>query len=218
MEIEIMAELMPALLSAIDSWKSSVIKTLKDSLSNPEEHAKKQVSNAVENLQNMKPEDAVNFMSILGTLKLYHGGRAFTKWDPATIGTGEGFLMPQGPGLYAGNEQLASRYKKYGGSDPALLELLVDDSRIIEPRKKMSLEHKEAYNRAVEALDVLGLKASNSGIPNVFLSGRPYSNEKIRQVLVNSGIDGLKQSLNEVFGHEYVIFNPDIIKSIIRKE
>jgi hypothetical protein len=150
-------------------------------------------------------------------IKLYHGGKAFKKWDPKKIGSGEGFLMPLGPGLYAGNNpQLAEVYMKYGGKDPALLELLVDDTNILQTSKKMSPLHRAAYDAATKRFDEMGLRGSSNGIPNSFLSGRYYDKELTRNALVDSKIDGLKQHLNDDFGDEFAIYNPDIIKSITR--
>lgn len=147
--------------------------------------------------------------------KLYHGGRKFSQWDPKTIGTGEGRFLAQGPGLYAGdNTDLAKVYLKYGGDSPTLSELIVDSSRIIQPQKKMTDEQREIYYRAAGALDKLGLNATKSGIPNVFLNGRSYNPQEVRQALVESGLGGLKQDLYNQFGSEYAIFDPEIIKSI----
>lgn len=155
-------------------------------------------------------------MGPLELLKLFHGGRKFEKWDPKTVGSGEGMrYLAQGPGLYAGdNPDLARVYLKYGGKDPALSELMVDPTSILQPQKKMSEEHKEIYQQALKGLDSLGLRASSSGIPNAFLVGRSYNPQEVRQALVESGLTGLKQDLYNHFGSEYAIFDPSIIKSI----
>lgn len=154
-------------------------------------------------------------MSGLGALKrLFHGGRRFSEWDPRTINTGEGHFLAQGPGLYAGDQpNLAKRYLKYGGENPALSELLVDDTRIFNPALKMSDSHKAAYNRAVEFLDSIGMRATNRGLRGALMEAR-YPYQRLREGLIDSGIDGLYQHLNEDFGNEYVIFNPNVIKSI----
>ena len=157
-------------------------------------------------------EAAFNPKSVLKTL--FHGGRPFTKWDPGTIGFGEGRFLAQGPGLYAGDiEDLARIYKKYGGDDPALLKLAVDDSRIFNPTLKMSPEHKEAYDRAASILDPrgYGLRGKLMDIPR-------YKYDQTRKLLVDSGIDGMRQRLGDELGDEWVIFNPDIIKSVDRIE
>lgn len=146
-------------------------------------------------------------------LNLYHGGRLKDKWDPVTMGTGEGRGFAQGPGLYAGDtEQLARVYLKYGGDSPQLTKLLVDDSRIFNPAKKMSDEHRQAYQKAEAQLDLMGLKASNYGVRNALNMGRYYDPQKIRQLFVDSGIGGFRQHLNSDFGDEFVIFDPSIIK------
>lgn len=155
---------------------------------------------------------------ILG--KLYHGGRPFTEWDPKTVGMGEsGQILAQGPGLYAGDtKDLARLYKKYGGKDPALLELEVEDLNIIDPAKKLSDSHRRIVQEAVDRLDEKGLKASSSGLRNSFLNGRFYNKEEVRKALVESGLDGLKQDLHNAYGSEFSIFNPEVIKSIKRIE
>lgn len=145
---------------------------------------------------------------------LFHGGRPFTKWDPGTIGFGEGRFLAQGPGLYAGDiEDLARIYKKYGGDDPALLKLAVDDSRIFNPALKMSPEHKEAYDRAASILDPRGY-----GLRGKLMDVPRYKYDQTRKLLVDSGIDGMRQRLGDELGDEWVIFNPDIIKSVDRIE
>lgn len=151
--------------------------------------------------------------ALTGLRELFHGGRKFDKWNPATIGTGEGMGV-QGPGLYAGDKQaLAKVYMKYGGDDPAVTKLLVDDSSIIETAKKMSPEHRAAYDEAVAKLVELGLPADKYGIKMALNSGRYYDNERVRKALTNSGVKGFKQDLYNDFGNEFVIFDPDIIKA-----
>jgi hypothetical protein len=153
-------------------------------------------------------------------LKLYHGGRKFEKWNPKMIGMGEGAgrrnpLMAQGPGLYAGDTTgLAKIYLKYGGDDSALTELSVDPSNIINYHKKMSPEHLEKVKEAESRLDALGLRTSNYGLQNAWLGGRESDPQRVRDILVNSGVDGLQQYLNPDFGTEFSIFNPDIIKRV----
>lgn len=149
-------------------------------------------------------------------LHLFHGGRKFDEWNPKTIGSGEGTrFMAQGPGLYAGNKpELARRYLRYGGEDPQLSMLEVDPTRIIQPAKKMTEEEREIYHRAVAAMDKMGLRASQSGLPNAFLNGRSYNPQEARQALAEAGLGGLKQHLNDDFGSEFAIFDPTIIKSI----
>jgi hypothetical protein len=153
-------------------------------------------------------------------LKLYHGGRKFEQWNPKMIGMGEGAgrrnpLMAQGPGLYAGDTTgLAKIYLKYGGDDPALTELSVDPTNIINYHKKMSPEHLEKVKEAESRLDALGLRTSNYGLQNAWLGGREADPQRVRDILVNSGVDGLQQYLNPYFGTEFSIFNPDIIKRV----
>jgi hypothetical protein len=153
-------------------------------------------------------------------LKLYHGGRKFEQWNPKMIGMGEGAgrrnpLMANGPGLYAGDTTgLAKIYLKYGGDDPALTELNVDPTNIINYYKKMSPEHLEKVKEAESRLDALGLRTSNYGLQNAWLGGREADPQRVRDILVNSGVDGLQQYLNPSFGTEFSIFNPDIIKRV----
>lgn len=151
-----------------------------------------------------------------GLLKLFHGGRKFSEWNPKTIGSGEGMsYQALGPGLYAGDtRELAQRYLRYGGQNPALSELLVDPSTIINTRLKMPDAHREAYQRAVAELDKMGLRASSSGIPNVFLMGRSYNPQEVRQALSESGVGGLRTTLPDPWGSEFAIFDPSIIKRI----
>lgn len=148
-------------------------------------------------------------------LKLYHGGRKFSTWDPRMIGTGEGRFLAQGPGLYGGDTPVLGKvYTRYGGTSPTLSELVVDPQRIIDPAEKMTPEQRAIINEAESRLDRLGLKASNYGIRAAFLNGRPYDPEKVRSALVDSGLTGLRQYLNPDYGSEYVIYDPGIIKSI----
>lgn len=155
-------------------------------------------------------------MSALALLKkLYHGGRKFTEWNPNTIGSGERGILAQGPGLYAGdNPKLAKIYMKYGGDQPTLSELLVDDTMIFNPSKKMTEPQLEAYNKAAAQLDKLGLKASNYGIRNALLNRNWWNPQEVRQLLSESGVAGFRQSLGEGFGDEFSIFDPQVIKSI----
>lgn len=155
-------------------------------------------------------------MSGLGAIrKLFHGGRGFSRWDPRTLGTGEGGVQAQGPGLYAGDTtDLAKAYLKYGGENPVLSELTVDSSRIFNPALKLEDQHREAYERASKFLDSLGYRASRNGIRNALLYQSTYPKELVREGLVDSGIDGFFQRLNGDFGNEFVIFNPDAIKDI----
>lgn len=146
--------------------------------------------------------------------KHYHGGRAFDQWDPKTIGSGEGMLVG-GPGLYVGDTPtLAKMYTKYGGENARLSELNVDTTRFFNPARKMTNEQKAAYDRAVEKLDALGLRASSRGLRGALRDVPPHQREKVRQAMVDSGIDGLHEHLNETFGTETVIFNPDVIRKI----
>lgn len=154
-------------------------------------------------------------------LKLYHGGRKFDKWDPKMIGMGEGggrrsnLSLANGPGLYAGDTPLlAKMFLKYGGENPALSKLLVDDTNIIYTNKKLSEEMAEKVKEASSRMDKLGMGATRNGLQAAFLSGVPYDRQVVRDILVDSGIDGVKQNLHNVFGHEYALYNPDIIKAI----
>jgi len=161
-----------------------------------------------------------NFTASPELTKLYHGGRKFDKWEPKMIGMGEGGgrrnpIMAQGPGLYAGDTTgLAKVYLKYGGDNPAMTELNVDPTNIINYYKKMSPEHLERIKEAESRLDALGLKTSNYGLQNAWLGGREADPQKVRDVLVRSGVDGLQQYLNPSYGTEFSIFNPDIIKQV----
>jgi hypothetical protein len=154
-------------------------------------------------------------------LTLFHGGRKFDKWNPKMIGMGEGggrrsnLSLANGPGLYAGDTPLlAKMFLKYGGENPALSKLLVDDTNIIYTNKKLSEEMAEKVKEASSRMDKLGMGATRNGLQAAFLSGVPYDRQVVRDILVDSGIDGVKQNLHNVFGHEYALYNPDIIKAI----
>lgn len=153
----------------------------------------------------------------MGAIKLFHGGNAFTKWNPKLIGTGERGFLAQGPGLYAGDSKdLATLYKKYATQDPALLELGIKDDGILEIAKKMTDEQLARLKQAEKELNKLGLNTERYGLYNAFLGGRPYNKEEVRQALVESGVPGLKQNLNNAYGSEFSIFDPEIIQSIKR--
>jgi hypothetical protein len=162
-------------------------------------------------------------------LKLYHGGRKFEKWNPKMIGMGEGAghprpLLAQGPGLYAGDlPTLAKIYLPYGGDHPAMTELSVDPTNIIDyyNYKNITPEHREMIKEAESRLDKYGLNTTKYGLQNAWLGGRYPAHELVRNTLVESGIGGLKQNLDKNllpgetrFGHEFSIFNPDIIKRV----
>lgn len=148
----------------------------------------------------------------VGVTKLYHGGRLRGVWDPATIGTGEGKFMAQGPGLYAGdNPDLAKLYMKYGGASPTLTELTVDSTKIMDPRRRLEGAQREAYFKAAAALDSLGFKATDQGIRNALLNKDYYDSQLVRKILADSGVGGFRQDLNNNYGTEYVIFDPSII-------
>lgn len=145
---------------------------------------------------------------------LYHGGSAFTKWDPAKIGHGEGMsFLALGPGLYAGNTpQLAGLYTKYA-KDGIVSELLVDTHRFYDPRKATPSHMKESVEKADAALDAMGLKATTRGIKMAMRGAPRHQWQDIRKALVEAGIDGMWEQLQEGV-IEYCIYNPDAIKKV----
>jgi hypothetical protein len=216
-----------------DSGNVSALQQVKD-IFNPE---------IMKRAKPMSQEDAMNVaMGAMTTtpnkplLTLFHGGRKFDKWNPQMIGMGEGRGLSRptlalGPGLYAGNKpELAKIYLKYGGENPVLSKMQVNGSNIINYSQKEAdelLSHQEQLERIKEAesrLDKLGLNTVKYGLTNAWLGGRETKSQydAIREALIKSKIDGLKYNLDAKLlpgeeawmGHEYSIFNPDIIKSI----
>jgi len=153
-------------------------------------------------------------VEVLGKVynKLFHGGRAFQKWNPKTIGSGEGSGV-LGPGLYASDKKItAALYKQYGGVDGVVHELLVDVTNMLDPRKKLTPEQELIYKKATEALDNLGLRASEKGVKaSLQQIYDPILKEKARKAIVEAGLDGLYEHLNDVYGTEFSIFNPNAI-------
>lgn len=210
--------ILPTILSFVDSRKREISLRAKGAIEDPEMALTQLLSNIAETVQKGATgsiSDLVGTFGGVGAIKtLYHGGRPFTKWDPATIGSGEGGILAQGPGLYAAEkESLAKVYLQYGGKEAEIKKLLVEDANIIDPAKKLTESQKSRITNAELALDDMGFRASRDGIRNALLmkSGR-YDKEAVRKVLVDNGIDGFKQNLGNDFGHEYVIFNPAAIK------
>lgn len=160
-----------------------------------------------------------------GFSKLYHGGRAFLRWDPHMVGRGEGMGV-MGPGLYASdNRGHAERYVKYGTDydfDPnsvdgvvvkpgVLSEMAVDMSRFFDPRKAMSPEQHAAWKRAEAALDKMGLRASQRGVKSALQSAG--DKQAARKAMVEAGVDGIWEDFGDQ-GREIVIYNPDVIAQV----
>jgi len=130
------------------------------------------------------------------------------------MGSGEG-MMVGGPGLYVGDTlALGKMYTKYGGPNARLSELDVETEKFFNPSRKMTDEQVASYDKAVKAMDELGFKASRYGLRHVLRQVPTHMREKVRQTMVDAGIDGLHEYLNDVHGTETVIFNPAVIKRI----
>ena len=155
------------------------------------------------------------FISESSTLKtLYHGGREFTRWDPSTLGRGEGMsFLALGPGLYAGEDPLhAGLYTKYA-KDGIVSKLEVDIKNFFDPRLKTPEHLVEPLKKATQALDDMGLKASTRGLKQAMRSSTRSQWQKIREALVEAGIDGMWERLSETMV-EWCIYNPDAIKKV----
>ncbi len=163
----------------------------------------------------------------LGFTRLFHGGKEFKKWDPRTIGKGEG-MGALGPGLYAGdNPELAKVYTKYGTSfdmdettgnfvtTPGVLnEMAVNTKNIHDYRKE-----NPKWQKAIANLDALGYKASTRGIQGALQEAHRWKDQaSARQAMIDAGIDGMYVNLGGSLGKEIVIFNPDIIAQVSRAD
>lgn len=162
----------------------------------------------------------------LGFSKLFHGGKEFKKWEPGTVGKGEG-MRALGPGLYASDtKNVADLYTKYGTifdindqgdllTTPGVLsELAVDTSKIINPRHQ-----NPNLSKAVENLDKLGLKASDRGIIGAMNHAQTWGRgAEARTAVTQAGIDGFWIDLPENQGKEVVIFNPEVIAQVSRAD
>lgn len=169
----------------------------------------------------------------LGLTKLFHGGREFTKWDPRTIGKGEG-MSALGPGLYTGdNPQLAGIYRKYGDvwdfnekgdavvTKPGVVnELAVDTKHFIDFSKKMSADQAAKLEAAHSNLEALGIGYKREyGFNSAFERAKRYNmQQEAREAMVQAGIDGRVTNLGGKLGREIVIYNPDIIAQISRTD
>ena len=150
-----------------------------------------------------------------GLITVYHGGRPFKEWNPNTIGSGEGMgWLALGPGLYAGSTtNLGKLYVKYGGDSGKLSALIIDATNVINPSRKMSPEHLAAYEKASIELNKLGLRTTTLGVKSAMRQAPRHLWQKIRQILISCGIDGMYEILDKDI-IEYAIYNPNIIKSI----
>lgn len=151
-------------------------------------------------------------------IHLYHGGGAFTKWDPKRIGHGEGMsFLALGPGLYAGSTpRLAGLYTKYAGKNGIVSELTVNAHCFFDPRKVTPPHLEEANKKAYEALDAMGLRATSRGLKSAMRQAPRSQWQQIREELVKAGIDGIFEVLDsETNSVEYCIYNPDAIKKIV---
>ena len=179
--------------------------------------------------QKMSPED----IKVLGGLKFYHGGTKFSgdTFDPTFFGRGEpGNLRPQGHGFYGGDtEQLAAVYHKYGEpGNQGTTEFRISEYALLYPQgamwRKMSPEYtnrvKDALERATQLLRDRGLAEKDfmgrekDPMELYQRSGRGPTAKKIRQTLIDAGIDGSVTYLNDTYRNEIAMYNPAMVKRV----
>jgi hypothetical protein len=181
--------------------------------------------------EKLNPED----IEALGGLKFFHGGTKISgkTFDPVFFGTGEpGNIRPQGQAFYgADTKDLADIYQKHGKEgDQGTTEFRISDDALLYPSghvwSKFSSEYtdrvKKALERATELLRERGLSKKNqfSGeeIKPMHLYQRSgpstAESEKIRQTLIDAGIDGSVQYLNDRYRNEIAIYNPEIMSRV----
>ena len=182
--------------------------------------------------EKLNPED----IEALGGLKFFHGGTKISgkTFDPVFLGTGEpGGIRPQGQGFYgASTKDLADIYQKYGEpGNQGTTEFQISDDALLYPSghiwSKFSSEYtdrvKKALDRATELLRERGLSRKSEWddkeIEPINLYQRatlswPHDSDKIRQALIDAGIDGSIEYLNDTFGNEIAIYNPEIMSRV----
>ena len=181
--------------------------------------------------ERLNPED----IEALGGLKFFHGGTKISgkTFDPVFLGTGEGGnVRPQGQAFYgSSSKDHADIYQKYGKEgNQGTTEFRISDYALLYPRghvwSKFSSEYtdrvKKALERATELLRERGLSKKNqfSGkeIDPMDLYQRSGSStdnsNKIRQTLIDAGIDGSVQYLNDRYRNEIAIYNPEIMSRV----
>jgi hypothetical protein len=192
-------------------------------------------------LENKKlnPED----IEALGGLKFFHGGTKISgkTFDPVFFGLGEpGDLRPQGQAFYGANtKDHADIYQKYGEpGNQGTTEFRISDYALLYPRghvwSKFSSEYtdrvKKALERATELLRERGLSKKSGRLSfepgkeidpmDLYVSSfwrgqrEPAESDKIRQTLIDAGIDGSIEHLNDTFGNEIAIYNPEIMSRV----
>ena len=181
--------------------------------------------------ERLNPED----IEALGGLKFFHGGTKISgkTFDPVFFGTGEGGnLRPQGQAFYgSGSKDHADIYQKYGKEgNQGTTEFRISDYALLYPKghvwSKFSSEYtdrvKKALERATELLRERGLSRKNQfrdeELHPMYLYQRSGSataeSEKIRKTLIDAGIDGSIEYLNDTFGNEIAIYNPEIMSRV----
>lgn len=168
-------------------------------------------------------------------INLFHAGRPWKdgKFDLNMVGTGEGWITPQGRGMYASDDiKLADQYMPTKGEsswkDNNIMHVLTGNPANIMPGGIWNDAQKAKWN---PRLDQAREFATEMGLPHkTWMDGKPrdlmsqmrdythdpktYKNELeiIRKSLVEAGIDGRTQQLPSAL--EYVIYNPNIFKEI----
>ena len=156
------------------------------------------------------------FITESQTIKLYHGGRSFEKWDPSHIGTGEGMgMLALGPGLYAGTTPEFARLYTRFAENGAITVLEVDAHKMFDPRKVTPPHLEEALAKSIQAMDNMGLKASKMGFKSALRTSSRGQWQQLRKVLVESGIDGIFEKIDDNM-IEYCIYNPDAIRQVYK--
>lgn len=154
------------------------------------------------------------FITESNLITLYHGGAPFKKWNPKLIGSGERMgMLALGPGLYAGSTpEFAKIYTRFA-ENGVVTALEVDVHRIFDPRKITPSHLTDALQKATLAMDEMGLKASKMGFKSALRSSRSHQWQELRKALVDSGIDGIFEKIDDGM-IEYCIYNPDAIKRV----
>ena len=180
--------------------------------------------------EKLNPKD----IEALGDLKFFHGGTKISgkTFDPVFFGTGEGGnLRPQGQAFYGSNSKdLADIYQKYGKEgNQGTTEFRISDDALLYPKghiwNKFSSEYtdrvEKALERATKLLGERGLSKKNqfSGKEinpmDLYQVSGPSTDEseKIRQTLIDSGIDGSIEYLNDT-GNEIAVYNQKIMSRV----
>jgi hypothetical protein len=171
---------------------------------------------------------------VLGGLIFYHGGTNISgdTFDPLFFGSGEGRgssqqIRPQGQGFYgADTTKLANIYQKYGEEgNQGTTAFRISDDALLYPKggiwSKLSSEYigrvQKALQLAAELLRERGLAEyrRNEEIHPMELyqrASRGNNGTLIRQALIDAGIDGSVEFLNDDFRNEIALYNPKILK------